>query len=148
MDLGVVYAITGAAMAISLGGAGSAFGLRKSGVVVSGILRENPERWGSLFLLAFLPATQGLYGFITAIMAFISVEAGSLTPEAGLEILVACIPIAITGLVTGSLQGSVCAAAAETVAARPDQVGRGVILAAFIEFYAILGLMISILFLI
>jgi V/A-type H+-transporting ATPase subunit K len=149
MELGMTYAVLGAALAVILSGTGSAIGLRRTGLVISGILRENPERWGSLFLLAFLPATQGLYGFLIAFMVLImgGLEAGLPTAD-GLQILLTCLPVAINGLITAPIQGAVSAAAAETVAVRPDQTGRGLMLAAFIEFYAILGMVISFLYII
>jgi len=137
-----MYVVAGAAIAMSLGGAGSAMGLRKSGEMVTGILREKPDRWASLFMLAILPSTQGLYGFITAMMALL------MSQDVGIAIMIACIPAGITGLITGPMQGSVCAAASQMVAARPDQRGRGILLAVFIEFYAVLGLIVSIMALI
>lgn len=55
------------------------------------------------------------------------------------------LPIGIVGLFSGIAQGKAAAAGVGIVAKKPEQSGKGVILAAMVETYAILALLISIL---
>ena len=65
-NLGLTYALTGAAVATFLAGIGSSVGLCTAARAASGILSEKPERYGSLMLMVLLsgigtagiPATQ------------------------------------------------------------------------------------------
>ena len=55
------------------------------------------------------------------------------------------LPIAIAGLFSGIHQGNCAVAGIGTVAKKPDQMGKAIILPAMVETYAILALLISIL---
>ena len=59
--------------------------------------------------------------------------------------LAAGLPIGIVGLFSGIAQGRAAAAGVGIVAKKPEQSGKGVIMAAMVETYAILALLISIL---
>jgi len=63
----------------------------------------------------------------------------------GWQILFACLPIAITGLISGIHQGRVVTSGISTVAKRGEESGKMIILAAMVETYAVLGLLASIL---
>ena len=63
--------------------------------------------------------------------------------EVGLTLFAACLPIAIAGLVSGIHQGKVSGAAINMAAKRPSEVAKGMILAAMVETYAVLSLLIS-----
>jgi V/A-type H+-transporting ATPase subunit K len=69
MGLGIALAILGAALAAGLAGAGSALGVGIAGQAASGVISEEPEKFGKALLLEALPGTQGIYGFLAAIMA-------------------------------------------------------------------------------
>lgn len=58
----------------------------------------------------------------------------------GWQIFFACLPIAITGLLSGLYQGKVSAAGVGIVAKKPGESGKGIIFAAVVETYAVLGL--------
>lgn len=140
---GVAIAIAGSAMAAFLAGVGSAIGIGIVGQQAAGVLSEDPEKFGSLFLLVVLPGTQGFYGFLASMLAM-----GKITPNItmidGWRILFACLPIAIAGLISAIHQGKVCAAGANLVAKRADQAMKGVMYAVMVETYAVLGLIITI----
>ena len=68
-----------------------------------------------------------------------------LTTAQGLMFLASGLPIGIVGLFSGIAQGKAAAAGVGIVAKKPEQSGKGVILAAMVETYAILALLISIL---
>lgn len=140
---GVGIGIAGSAMAAFLAGIGSAIGIGIAGQQSAGVLSEDPEKFGSLFLLVVLPGTQGFYGFLSAILAMNKITA-SLTMVEGWRILFACLPIAIAGFISAIHQGKVCAAGANLVAKRADQAMKGVMYAVMVETYAVLGLIITI----
>jgi V/A-type H+-transporting ATPase subunit K len=65
----------------------------------------------------------------------------------GWQILIACLPVAFAGLVSGIHQGKVCASGVYMVAKQPKDLMKPVIMAALVETYAVLGLLITILLL-
>jgi len=93
--------------------------------------------------------TQGIYGMVAAflIMIFSGVMGGTaaLTTAEGAYYFFAALPIAFGGLYSAMKQGEVAAAGISVLAKRPDAVGKAVISASFVELYAILALLISLL---
>ena len=150
MELGIALAVLGAALAVGLAGAGSALGMGAAGQAASGVVSEDPDKFGKALLLEALPGTQGIYGFLAAIMILQKVgllggELLSITPHVGMQIMFAALPIAITGLISGLLQGRVSASGMGVVAKKPGESGKAIILSAMVETYAVLGLLITIL---
>ncbi|MFH2105224.1 MAG: V-type ATP synthase subunit K [Parcubacteria group bacterium] len=147
--IGIALAILGAALAVGLAGVGSAIGVGIAGQTASGLVSEEPEKFGKALLLQALPGTQGIYGFLGGFWVIMKLDllsgASPIGMEAGLQILFACLPIAIAGLTSGILQGRVSAAGMGIVAKKPDDAGKGVILSAMVETYAVLGLLATIL---
>jgi len=149
MDLGLLFALTGCVVAALPAGIGSAMGIRLVADVASGVLSEDPKKFGNLFILVALPGTQGFYGFLGAFLAMmkIGVMSGNpvaLTPLQGLQMLAACLPVGVAGYVTAIWQGKVCASGAELVAKRPTESAKAVIFGALVETYAVLGLLATI----
>jgi V/A-type H+-transporting ATPase subunit K len=143
---GIYLAILGAALAAGLAGTGSALGIGIAGQAAAGIITEDPEKFGKCLLLQALPGTQGIYGFLAAVLVMqkIGLFGGAtvaVSPEVGLQILGACLPIAIAGLSSGIYQGKVSAAGIFLTGKRPEESGKGLILSAMVETYAVLGLL-------
>jgi V/A-type H+-transporting ATPase subunit K len=68
----------------------------------------------------------------------------SLTLAQGIAVFAACMPMAISGLLSGIHQGRVCAAGILMTAKRPEMAFKaGVIYAVMVEIYAVLGWLIS-----
>ncbi len=152
MVLGLTIAILGGALAAILGGIGSAIGVGLAGQASSGVMSEDPEKFGSLLLLVALPGTQGIYGFLSAFLVILKLglttaTVATLSSAQGWQILIACLPVAFAGLVSGIHQGKVCASGVYMVAKQPKDLMKPVILAALVETYAVLGLLITILLL-
>jgi len=78
----------------------------------------------------------------------ISGETAALTIEKGWQFFYASLPVAFAGLVSAIHQGKVCASGVNMTTKQPGEVGKALVLGVFIEFYAILGLLITILLLI
>lgn len=144
---GNTLAIIGAALAVILPGIGSAKGVNLVARATAGLISEDPNKYGKSMLLQALPMTQGIYGMVTAflIMIFGGVTTEQLSIATGAYYLFASFPIAFGGLYSAIRQGEVAAAGISVLAKRPDAVGKAVISASFVELYAILGLLISLL---
>ena len=142
LSLGVIMAVIGAGLAVSMAGIGSIIGIGYPGRAAAGVLSEDPSKFGSLFLLVVLPGTQGFYGFVAAFLIIGNI-ANVTTSAQGIQLLFAALPIAFTGLFSGIHQGKVCAAGVNLVAKRPKELMKGVIFAAIVETYAVLGLLIT-----
>ena len=148
--MGIALAIIGAALAVGLAGTGSAIGMGIAGQAGSGVLSEDPEKFGKVLLLDALPGTQGIYGFLGAVLVLQKVgllggEIKQISVGLGLALLFACLPIAISGLSSGIFQGKVSAAGMGVLAKKPEEMGKAIILSAMVETYAVIGLLATIL---
>lgn len=148
--LGIAIAILGAALAALLSGIGSAKGVGMVGEAAAGAVSEDPNMFSKVLVLQLLPGTQGLYGLIIAIFVLRQIgllggELALMSIGEGLMYFGACMPIAIVGLFSAIAQARAAVAGVGVVAKRPDQNGKAITMAAIVEFYAILALLISIL---
>ena len=149
-ELGIVYALLGAAVAVFLAGTGSAIGVGIAGQAASGVVTEDPSKFAKVLIMQLLPGTQGIYGLLVGFMTLSKVgllggSVADLDVKTGLLILAACLPIGIVGLLSAISQGKTAAAAIGIVAKKPDQFGKAMLFPAMVETYAILALLISIL---
>ena len=148
-NLGIVFALLGAALAAFLSGIGSAIGVGMGGEAAAGDLIEEPSLFSKVLILQLLPGTQGIYGLLIAFvcMSQIGVLGGdpNLTLAKGLLYFAACLPMGIVGLYSAIRQGRASVASIGMLAKRPEQFGKAMILPAMVETYAILALLISIL---
>ncbi|WP_294750994.1 V-type ATP synthase subunit K [uncultured Ruminococcus sp.] len=150
MTNGLVLALIGAALAALLAGIGSAKGVSLVGEAASGVVSVDPSKFSKVLLLELLPGTQGLYGLIAAMFILIrtnvlSGNAAELTVQQGLAFLAASLPIAVVGLISGIMQGRAAAAGVSITAKKPEHNGKAIIMAAMVETYAILALLVSVL---
>ena len=122
-NLGIVYALCGAAIAVLLAGAGSAIGVGIAGQAAAGVVTEDPGKFAKVLILQLLPGTQGLYGLL---IGFITLS-----------------KIGILGGGLGRSQGKTAAASIGIIAKRPEQFGKAMLFPAMVETYAILALLIS-----
>jgi len=132
--------ILGLSLCMILCGAGSAIGLYKTGSASAGVLAEDNKKFSKIIVLALLPATQGIYGFVIGIIGIGNIDAG-------LNLLAATLPMTIVGFATAIFQGLTSVSAILAVA-KSDSVGAKMMLfPAMVETYAILSLVISIMLL-
>ncbi len=149
-NLGTVFAILGAALAAILSGLGSARAVGLVGEAGAGVITEDPSKFGKVLILQILPGTQGLYGFLTAFLLLVKINvlSGEFQPlslRMGLALFAACLPIAVVGYFSAISQGRAAAAGIGVVAKRPEQSGKSITMAAMVETYAVLTLLISLL---
>lgn len=143
---GYALAVLGLAICAGLCGCGSAIGLYHTGSAAAGVLAEDPKKFSKVLILVVLPATQGIYGFVFAIIGMGYVNAG-LDPVAGAHIFAAAMPLAVAGLISGIFQGKTAVGGICAVAKNESLSGRLILFPAMVETYAILGLVVSILLL-
>ena len=148
---GLGLAFLGASMAVLLCCIGSAKGTGMVGEAAAGVISVAPETFSKCLILQVLPGTQGLYGMVAWFFVLLTIGAFGgdgimeLNMAQGGAIFLACLPIAIGGLLSAIFQGRVAAASINIVAKRPADSSKGIILCGIVEFYAILSLLASIL---
>ncbi len=147
--MGLILALLGAGLAVTLAGIGSSISIGWVGQASAGAMTEHPENFGRFLILTALPGTQGIYGFVAAffLMMKINLMGGApidLTLAQGWSLLLAILPITVLGLVSALHQGKVCTAGVGLTVKRPAESMKAVVLAVFVEFYAVLGLLVTI----
>ena len=149
INWGLILAIMGAVIAPLLSGIGSAIGVGKAGQASTGVLAEQPERFGNCLVLELLPGSQGIYGFAVAIL--ILIQSGILggatdgiTLQRGIAYLVAGLPVGFGGLISAIHQGNVSVSGIQMLAKRADGFGNGMMFALMVETYALLSLIVSV----
>ena len=149
MSLGMVLALAGAVLSTALAGVGSAWGVGLAGQAAAGVVAEDPDQFAKVLILQLLPGTQGIYGLLVTFITLsqIGVLGGTAITDThtGLMYLLACLPIAIVGLISAYHQGRTSVASIGIVAKKPDQFGKAMLFPAMVETYAILALLVSIL---
>lgn len=143
---GVFIAILGMALAVILPGIGSGIGVGMVGEAASGLLVEEPEKFGKSLVLQLMPASQGLYGFVIFIMALGNVRADMSILE-GFYILSCCLPIAVVGWPTAMAQARVAAAGIGVLSRNESQMTKSIIYAVMVETYALLAFVTSLIML-
>ena len=143
-------AFLGAAIAAIPAGMGSAKGVGLVGEASTGLVSEDPSKFGKALILQALPATQGIYGLITAFLiifntGIFSGAVATLTAAQGMYYLIAALPIGIVGYFSAVAQAKASASGISLLAKRPKEVGKAIIASAMVETYAILGFLISVL---
>ncbi len=148
-NLGIVFALLGAALASLMAGIGSAIGVGVAGEAAAGVVTEDPQKFGKVLILQLLPGTQGIYGLLIAFIILSQIGILGVPAEVsfakGLLYFAACLPMAFVGLWSAIRQSRAAVAGIHLVAKRPNQMGKSMIFAAMVETYAILALLVSIL---
>ena len=151
---GLALALLGAGLAAVLSGIGSAKGTGMAGEAGAGLLCQDPGKFGKVMILQVIPGTQGLYGLVVWFFAIfrMGLLSGNVLPDLtitqGLQYFVACLPMALGGMISAIAQGRVACASINLLAKKPDHWSKGMVLCVTVEFYAILSLLASMLMII
>ena len=150
---GLAIALLGAGLAAVLSGICSAKGTGIAGEAGTGLLCEDPGKFGKVMILQVIPGTQGLYGLVVWFfavfrMGLLSGTLPMLTVAQGWQYFAACLPMALGGLFSAIAQGRVAAGSINILAKKPDDWSKGMVLCITVEFYAILSLLASMLMII
>lgn len=147
--LGMILGYSGVAVASIVAGIGSAIGVSMAGQAGTGVLAEDPDKFGKVLLMELLPGTQGIYGLVVALMILMKLgvfgAVDPITTTQGLILLAGAIPTGIVGLVSAILQGRVAVAGIHLIGRRGDQSGRALTMCAMVETYAVFAVLISLL---
>ena len=150
MELGVTFAMLGAALAAGMAGIGSAMGVGIAGQAVSGLIAEEPDKFGRALVLQMLPGTQGIYGLLVGFLVMMNIgvlggELVQISTQTGLMYLFGCLPIAIVGLWSAIAQGKAAAAGIGVLAKNPEEQGKAITVAIMVETYAVFALLVTML---
>ncbi|MBQ1674405.1 MAG: V-type ATP synthase subunit K [Bacteroidales bacterium] len=149
---GAAIALLGAGLAVCLAGAGSARGTGIAGEAGTGLLSQDPSKFGKVMILQVIPGTQGLYGMVVGFLALMRMGLFTgafvdLSLAEGFRYLAACLPIGIGGGISAVAQGRVAAGSINILAKKPDHWFKGTVLCITVEFYALLSFLISLMML-
>lgn len=150
---GSVLAFMGIALAVAAPGIGSARAVGILGEQASGVISEEPERFGQALLLQALPGTQGIYGLLIGFMIMAKINVFDLaqfiplSTQQGWMFFFAVLPVAIVGFFSTIYQARACSGGIGVITKRPEDVGKAITLAAMVETYAVLGFLASLLLL-
>lgn len=139
---GIFFAGLGAAIAVILSGFGSAKGVGLVGEAASGLMIEEPHKFGKALVLQLLPGTQGLYGFVIGLLVLGKLSATMSLAE-GMFIFAACLPVGLVGWISAIAQGKTAAAGISILAKNEEQSTKGIIFSVMVETYALLAFVIS-----
>jgi len=141
--LGMVFALLGAALAVTLACVGSAKGVGIASEAAAAVVIDDPSKFAKLLILQLLPGTQGLYGLVVAVMILLNIGVLGGSPEVslvtGLLYMVAGLPIGIGGLISAVAQARVAVTGITIVAKKPSESSKAIISATLVEFYALLS---------
>ena len=164
---GLTIGIIGLVLTVLLCGIGSGLGLKATGKASAGVLAEDPSKFSKVIVLSLLPATQGIYGFLIAILGAGYLPTVANLTNAGLleqlnanpfigaaqinaqgwNVFWACLPMMLGGAASAYLQGRTAASTIIAVGKKGEIASKSIIFPAMIEFYALLGLVVSIMML-
>ena len=140
---GLSIGILALAACMILCGTGSALALFKTGSAAAGVIGEDPKKYSKVFVLSVLPATQGIYGFVVALIGMSNLSA-NMDVNAGLAVLFATLPMTLVGFISAYFQGKTSISSIQAVAKEDSISGKMILFPAMVETYAILALVITI----
>lgn len=134
----ILLAYIGVAAMLIFSGIGSCYGTTISGNAAIGAMKKNKGAFGSYMILTAMPSTQGLYGFLGyfLIKDFLT---PAITPAQAAAIFGGGLALGLVGLWSSYRQGQLAANGITAIGNGHDVFGNSLILVAFPELYAILG---------
>ena len=138
MNSALFLAYLGVVLMVGVSGLASAVGTARCGMASVGALKKNSGAFGSYMILSALPGSQGLYGFVGYFMVSGHISE-TMSMLAAVSILGAGVLMSIVTLSSAFFQAKVCANGIAAIGNGNDVFGKTLILAAFPELYAILG---------
>lgn len=116
-----------------------------AGQAAAWVTAEKPELFGKAMVLEALPWSQGIYGLIWAFIIIKILPVFELTTIQGISVFLASLPLALSAFFSALFQGKVSTAWMNIIAKNPEWFGSAMILAAIVETFAILWLLVTIL---
>ncbi len=138
----ILLAYIGVAIMVGGSGLASSIGTSITGMAAVGAMKKNAGAFGNYLILCALPGSQGLYGFVGFFMVkdFLT---PSITPEISMvqaaAIFGAGLILGVVSILSSYMQSKVCAQGIAAIGNGHNVLGNTLILAAYPELYAILG---------
>lgn len=134
----ILLAYIGVAAMLVFTGIGSCYGTTISGNAAVGAMKKNKGAFGSYMILCAMPSTQGLYGFLGYFLlkGYLVPE---ITPTQAAAIFGGGLALGLVGMWSSYRQGQLAANGITAIGNGHDVFGNSLILVAFPELYAILG---------
>ena len=133
----IILGYIGVALMVGLSGMASCIGTSIAGQAAVGAMKKNGGAFGSYMILAAIPGSQGLYGFVGFFLIKNYLTAG-ISLMQGAAILGAGLLTGFVCLLSSIYQAKICANGINAIGNGHDVMGKTMILAAFPELYAIL----------
>lgn len=133
----IILGYIGVALMVGLSGMASCIGSSIAGQAAVGAMKKNGGAFGSYMILAAIPGSQGLYGFVGFFLIKNYLTAG-ISLMQGAAILGAGLLTGFVCLLSSIYQAKICANGINAIGNGHDVMGKTLILAAFPELYAIL----------
>ncbi len=133
----IILGYIGVALMVGLSGMASCIGTSIAGQAAVGAMKKNSGAFGSYMILAAIPGSQGLYGFVGFFLIKNYLTAG-ISLMQGAAILGAGLLTGFVCLLSSIYQAKICANGINAIGNGHDVMGKTLILAAFPELYAIL----------
>ena len=138
MSSALILAYVGVVLMVGVSGLASAVGTARCGMAAVGALKKNGGAFGSYMILSALPGSQGLYGFVCFFMVQ-GLLTADITMFQAAAVFGAGLLVGLVNLMAAYFQAKVCANGIAAIGNGNDVMGKTLILAAFPELYAILG---------
>ena len=133
----IILGYIGVALMVGLSGMASCIGTSIAGQAAVGAMKKNSGAFGSYMILAAIPGSQGLYGFVGFFLIKNYLTAG-ISLMQGAAILGAGLLTGFVCLMSSIYQAKICANGINAIGNGHDVMGKTLILAAVPELYAIL----------
>lgn len=153
MVSGVGLAAIGAGISMGVAAIGAGLGVGIAGAAGAGVISEDPKQFGPTLVYQALPQTQGIYGFLGAVLIMLGVgllggaAVADVTEEMGWICIGAGVAVGLGGL-TAIGQGITAAASMGAAAKNPAVFGQGMVLTVMSETFAVFALLVAILILV
>lgn len=134
----ILVAYIGVALMLFLTGVGSAYGVTIAGNASIGAMKKNIGAFGNYITLSAMPGSQGIYGFLGYFL-FKPFLVEAITAFQAYAILGGGLTLGIVGLFSAIRQGQTAANGIAAIGNGHPVFGNTLILCAFPELYAILG---------
>jgi V/A-type H+-transporting ATPase subunit K len=138
----LVLGAIGAGLAVGIAGLGSGIGAGITGASGAGVVAEDPNKFGTAIVFQALPQTQGLYGFLVAILILFVFKTAP-----AWAMFAAGLAVGLAGL-SAIGQGIAASAGLGAVAEDNSIFGKAMVFSVLPETQAIYGLLVAILLLV
>jgi V/A-type H+-transporting ATPase subunit K len=153
MVSGVGLAAIGAGFSMGMAAIGAGMGVGIAGALGAGVISEDPKQFGPTLVYQALPQTQGIYGFLAAVLILIGVGllggggVAEVTDTTGWICIGAGVATGLGGI-TAIGQGITAGACMGAAAKKPEIFGQGMVLTVMSETFAVFSLLTAILILV